>query len=62
MVKKLLENTTRLSVSGTGFEGVEVSTVDGFQGREKECIVISMVRSNPIKQVGGCDGLLDVFN
>ena len=26
--------------------------MDGFQGREKECIVISMVRSNPLKQVG----------
>jgi len=31
---------------------VEISTVDGFQGREKECIIISMVRSNDEKQVG----------
>lgn len=31
---------------------MEVSTVDGFQGREKECIVISMVRSNKSKEVG----------
>jgi superfamily I DNA and/or RNA helicase len=33
-------------------EGLEIDTVDGFQGREKEAIVISMVRSNDIGEIG----------
>lgn len=31
---------------------IEISTVDGFQGREKEAIVISAVRSNDRREVG----------
>lgn len=31
---------------------VRVSTVDGFQGREKEVIILSLVRSNPRREVG----------
>ena len=31
---------------------IEVSTVDGFQGREKEVIVLSLVRSNQDKELG----------
>ncbi|MCA9061598.1 MAG: AAA family ATPase [Planctomycetaceae bacterium] len=31
---------------------VEIDTVDGFQGREKEAVIISLVRSNSIGQIG----------
>jgi superfamily I DNA and/or RNA helicase len=47
LIKKLIRSKQE-------FEGfpVEVSTVDGFQGREKEVIIISMVRSNNSKEIG----------
>lgn len=42
VIKKLLQD----------YSQIEVSTVDGFQGREKQVIVMSMVRSNEKREVG----------
>ena len=39
-------------MSQADVEMSEISTVDGIQGREKECILISMVRSNPGREIG----------
>ena len=35
-----------------GWNGVEVSTVDKYQGRDKECIIVSLVRSNTERRIG----------
>lgn len=32
--------------------GIELGSIDGFQGREKEAVVVSLVRSNPEREVG----------
>ena len=42
--------TTRLA--GIGVDSVEVHTVDGFQGREKEVVIISFTRSNDKGEIG----------
>ncbi|MFT3924589.1 MAG: AAA domain-containing protein [Myxococcales bacterium] len=33
-------------------QGLEIGTVDGFQGREKEAIIVDLVRSNPDRALG----------
>ncbi len=40
-----------------GVLNVEVSTVDGYQGREKEVVVISFVRSNSRREIGFLEDL-----
>jgi len=40
---------------GEPFAGLEIKSVDGYQGREKEVIVLSCVRSNPEGEFGFLD-------
>jgi superfamily I DNA and/or RNA helicase len=42
----------RLLREQLAIDGLEIDTVDGFQGREKEAVVISLVRSNAKGELG----------
>ena len=48
---KLQESLIKLRIEDS-FPHIEVKTIDNFQGREKETIIISMVRSNDKNKIG----------
>lgn len=47
-MKEIVEQLSKHQIP----KGVEIRTVDGFQGREKEIILISLVRSNDQEEIG----------
>lgn len=42
----------RLLRQKSEYRSIEIDTVDGFQGREKECVLITLVRSNSLGEIG----------
>lgn len=52
-VKTLLEKTTLNGISAsTSTTGIEVATVDKYQGKDKDVVLLSLVRSNVDRHMG----------
>ena len=51
-VSEIRKQLKKMEIGQAPGKRIEVSTVDGFQGREKEVIIISMVRSNAQNEIG----------
>ncbi|KAG7107366.1 DNA polymerase alpha-associated DNA helicase A like protein [Verticillium longisporum] len=49
---KVLANLALLAPLKEELPGIELGSVDGFQGREKEAVIVSLVRSNGDGEVG----------
>ncbi|CAN6248615.1 unnamed protein product [Urochloa humidicola] len=49
---KLLRDNFRLTFGDQSKELIDVNTVDGFQGREREVVIFSCVRSNKEQKIG----------
>lgn len=49
---KLLKDNFRSTFGDQSKEVIDVNTVDGFQGREKEVVIFSCVRSNEEQKIG----------
>jgi hypothetical protein len=49
---RLIRRMTRRLTQSSGHAYIEVSSVDGFQGREKQAVVFSAVRSNDYGAIG----------